>query len=91
VKYLIAAQVLDLVTVLWLISVLGVTVERNPLVRQAYESTGPLGLVALKGGLIALMFYLRPRMRGHWPVVCAMGIGFGVVGAASNLYTLGAS
>ena len=83
-------HVLDLATGLRMMLVFGVNLEQNPLARFVMNTSGPLGLVELKLGVVLAGILLfvrtahagRPRLARNCLLVAA---GIGILGFASNL------
>ncbi len=82
-------QALDVATGLLMIQARGPMAEANPLMRELYQSFGPLVMLDLKAlvvwWLLRLFLPLGRVGRRRGALLVA---GFGLVGAASNVATL---
>jgi hypothetical protein len=81
---------LDLATGLRMMLVYGVALEQNPLARLIMQTSGPIGLIEMKLGIVLLGVGLFVRTahagRGRLARNCLMfAAGLGILGAASNL------
>lgn len=84
-KALVLAHGLDLVTVLGVFALYGVTGEANPIVRAVYLSAGVLGLLAVKVVLVGGLGLVRERLAGRWAFVRFVGVAAGLLGAGTNV------
>jgi small-conductance mechanosensitive channel len=86
----VALHALDLATGLRMMLVHGVHLEQNPIARYIMMTSGPLGLVEVKLGVVLLGVLLfvrtaqvgRPRLARNCLLLAA---GLGLLGFASNL------
>lgn len=86
----VVAHVLDLGTGLRMMLTYGVHLEQNPVVRFIILSSGPLGLIWVKLGVVLLgvLLFVRTAQLGRARLArnCLLfAIGVGLLGAASNL------
>jgi hypothetical protein len=85
----VAAQLLDLVTFLPAVARVGISAERNVLVRAAYGALGPVGPVLLKGLAISLvaiaLWWVAARFPDRILAPVLVAVVIGLVGAWSNV------
>ena len=86
----LAMHVLDLATGLRMMLLYGVHLEQNPLARFVMASTGPLGLMELKLGVVTagVVLFVRTARAGRARLArncLLMAAGIGLLGWASNL------
>jgi hypothetical protein len=86
----LALHILDLLTGIRLMRVYGLDQEQNPLARAIFQTSGPLGLGAVKLGVvltgIAVLLYLGRNGRGRLARNCLLVVAMiGLLGFSSNL------
>ncbi len=78
-----AAQLLDLATFLFMVRLVGIGGESNPVVVGIYSAGGPAGIGLLKAGAIGLVTFTNRRPVLLW------GAAVGFLGLALNVLSIG--
>jgi hypothetical protein len=83
-------HLLDLATGLRMMLVYGIQLEQNPLARLVMRTSGPVGLVELKLGVVlaAVVLFVRTAQRGRPRLArncLLMAACLGILGFASNM------
>ncbi len=80
------AQLLDLLTLLWAVSLYGgAELEANPLMRLVYATAGTSGVVVAKVSAVGIFAWAGQR----WRTLLTFGIVLGLIGALVNLVAIG--
>jgi hypothetical protein len=84
---LLNAHALDLLTLLWAVSLYGsVQLEVNPLMRLAYATAGTGGIVVAKSAGVGFFVWAVGQRRRS---LLTFGIVLGLIGALANLVAIG--
>jgi hypothetical protein len=85
----VIAQAADTLTFLPAVARVGISAERNMLVRHLYLNVGPLGPVLLKAGSIAIVLVALWWVQQRYPTrvrpIVALVVAAGLFGAWSNV------
>ena len=82
---LLNAHGLDLLTLLWALSLGGIGGEANPVIRSLFVTSGPLGIVAIKSAGVGVFAWKAASRR----TLLTFGIWLGIVGALANVVSIG--
>ena len=89
VRFMVAAQLADLLTMLLVIALVGIEAEANPFLRLVFAVSGPAGLIAVKLAFTWVIYRMAQlAYRGDLLLLLAGGLLTLLLGAFVNGYVL---